>query len=498
MNNCISAASAGDGANIPRDSGQATATGRTTPGATHREHYGAKLDPLALLQRRADVKIEFTRGELRERLSTILGESAFDEEDFREMTSKLYHGATARRERALLLWAWKRLDPLPPNTLKMIGHGMDHAVYVDPAKPGKVVKISVAAMSFLIKWERLFNRIGAATPERIIEQGKALARDEGRRYRRLASYFPANGSVPTQTTEIATVPVRRAAVEFLMRGAVVPNVQRTWPKIDDEVVEMPALMRTQDLLPQLDKPSVMHFSLSMRYPELMDDAPPPSLYGATNDSFILHRASSLGEEAFRYCLEGTKMQTLYKACLCDTPEGIATRAGVVDFLDCGIDFMNETREVLDVGGDGNVIFDEGRYFLPDALPTPDLENGLEIAAKTLRQLKAGESTSRSDLGALVFVLNQTRAINSMAQALGVAKRVHILPPEEALEPTDWAAILKAMRSTLPKTDDLPRSEPPTGPEPVLIPVAAETPWRTRIPPTSVESELRHRQSGRSD
>ena len=46
---------------------------------------------------------------------------------------------------------------------------------------------------------------------------------------------------------------------------------------------------------------------------------------------------------------------------------------------------------------------------------------------------------------LVFALNQTRAINSMAQALDVAKRVHILPVGEELEPTDWVAILEAMR-----------------------------------------------------
>lgn len=432
-----------------------------------------------MLPRRAQVRIEFTRGELRERLREILGAPAFDEEAFRKMTSELYQGATAQRARALFLWAWKRLDPMPANTLKMIGHGMDHAVYIDPSKPGKVVKISVAALSLLARWEVLFP--GAAGRESIVAQGKALAANERRRYRDLASYFPSNGSVPAQTTEIVTVPVRRAALEFLMRSAVVPDVGRDWPDVDDEVVKMPTLVRTQDLLPQLERPSVMHFSLSVRYPELMDDAPAPSLYAAANDSFVLHRPSPLSEEAFRYCLEGTKLQTLYETCLKDTPEGIATRAGVVDFLNRGIDYMNDTREALDVGGDGNVIFDKGQYFLPDALPTPDVENVLDVAAKTLRRLKAGESVSRRDLSALVFALNQIRAINGMAQALGVRKRVHLLPPEEALEPTDWVAILEAMRGILPAQDDLPRSEPVTGPEPILIRVTAQTPWRTQAP-----------------
>jgi len=479
-----SSARVGNSVNFPQDSvsGEAAETVPPTPGATRRALHGSELDALAMLPRRAHVKIEFTRGELRERLSAILGASAFDEGEFRTMTGKLFRGATAQRKRELFLWAWKRLDPLPPNTLKMIGHGMDHAVYIDPAKPGKVVKISVATLSLIARWEVLFPR--AAARESTLEQGKALANNEGLRYRDLSSYFPANGSVPAQTTEIATVPVRRAALEFLMRSAVVPDVQRAWPKIDDEVVEIPTLVRTQDLLPQLDKPSVLHFSLSLRYPELMDEAPPTLLYAAANDSFILNRPSSLADEAFRYCLEGTKLQSLYETCLSSTPEGIATRAAVEDFLDRGIDFMNDTREVLDVGGDGNVIFDEGRYFLPDALPTPDLENVLDRAAKTLRQLKAGESASRSDLADLVFALNQTRAINSMAEALDVAKRVHILPVGEELEPTDWVAILEAMRRILPEKDDLPKSDPATGPEPILIQVTAQTPWRTRVPPPS--------------
>jgi hypothetical protein len=88
------------------------------------------------------------------------------------------------------------------------------------------------------------------------------------------------------------------------------------------------------------------------------------------------------------------------------------------------------------------------------------------------------------LADLVFALNQTRAINSMAQALDVAKRVHILPVGEELEPTDWVAILEAMRRILPEKDDLPKSDPATGPEPILIRVTAQTPWRTRVPPPS--------------
>ncbi|CAN7473427.1 hypothetical protein LJR230_003103 [Trinickia sp. LjRoot230] len=485
MTYCITGAKGGANEQPHPLAGQRGSTVQTAPEATCRARAGAELTELTGLPRRSFVKIEFTRGELNKRLKAILGPHAFDETEFGEMMHDL-KGTPAQRERKLRLWAWKRLDPLPPNTLKMLGHGMDHAVYTDPDKPGKVVKISVASLSLLVKWSVLFPHIGAAMPKSIVAKGEALAKSENRRYAVLASYFPAKGSVPTQTAEIAPVSVRRAVAEFLMHNDVLPNAQRICPEIDRDVVEMPALVRTQDLLPQFDKPSILHFSLSMRYPEMLDKAPLPSLYAAGNDNWILNHPSTFNEEAFQYFVEGTKLEELYKACLSDSPKGRATRAAVEDFLTRGIDFMNDSREILDVGGDGNAIFDEGRYFLPDVLSTPDIEKGLDVAAQTLRRLhelasgQGGKPVGRREIGTLIFALNQIRAINSMAQALDIPKRVHLLPPEEASRQIDWSGILEALRRFLPKDDDSSENVRVLRPKPVLIPVFGDSPWRSRV------------------
>lgn len=115
-----------------------------------------------------------------------------------------------------------------------------------------------------------------------------------------------------------------------------------------------------------------------------------------------------------------------------------------------------------------------------------MEKGLDIAAQTLRRLReqasgqASEPVARHEISTLIFALNQIRAINSMAQALDIPKRVHLLPPEEAGRQIDWSGILEALRRFLPKDDDSSENARVLRPKPVLIRVFANSPWRTRV------------------
>lgn len=435
-------------------------------------------DLSARLPRRAKVHIEGTSRELSDRMREIVGPGTFDESAFQttmqatKAVTPNVDGTLRKRLQAANRWAQLNVDPLAGQPLKLIGHGTDHAVYLDPNRPGKVVKISTGSMGQVALWNALFGREeNQRTPPAIEAGGQRLAANERKRYARLTAGFP-DGAVPDQCTRIDHVPVRGAALQYMLQRGVVPDASRILPKIDPAATyRLLTIVRQQDFLPQLSDPSSLNFSLSLRFIERLTEYPQPERYAALNDSLVLNRPADFDEAQFRYVIEGTKLEALYDASCLGDEAGDSVR----DFLSHGIRFMNDTREVLDVGGDGNVIFNNGKYFLPDALTSPSFEGGLDIAADVLRKMKHGKPVTGQEAWSLAFTLNIVRAMNGMAQALGIDERVHLLRPEEESEAIAWAAHLPQLRGPESKPGAAQPTERSLVSEPIVLPVV-NSPW----------------------
>ncbi|NRO98416.1 hypothetical protein GWC77_21055 [Paraburkholderia sp. NMBU_R16] len=420
------------------------------------------------------VDIEGTYGALRDRAREVIGPDAFDETAF---AAHLRGGRTGRldlsggienRLHEADQWTLMHVDPLAGGPLKLIGHGTDHAVYVDPSRPGQVTKISVETLGRLIRWLMLFGRgEELRTPQSIRAAGQVLARKEIERDGRLRLKFPAE-VVPRQSIGIDEISVRAVVAQFLLQGGLLLEPHRSVPALNSHAIyRLPALVRHQNFLPQLSDPATMHFSLSLHYVERFAEPPPDESYADINNSLVLNRPGKFNKDHFDYCFTGTKLSELYDASETDK----ALRDSIRDFLRHAIDFMNYTGEVVDIAGDGNVIFNTGRYYLPDALVSPNFEGALRFSANTLRRLKQPEEIALgSEAWMLTFTLSIVRAMNAMAQALGIDERVHLLHPDEESEPIDWASVLWKLRDsrTAAANHSLER-------EPLLMPVES-FPW----------------------
>ncbi len=424
-------------------------TQANVPGPTAMPGAGAALSRLAeRLPRRTHLDIEGTWGELRDRAREVIGAEAFDESAFRAYlrgarTGRLdLSGGLEHRLHKANNWTLMHVDPLAGGALRLIGHGTDHAVYLDPRRPGQVTKISVETLGRLIRWHMMFGRgKDLTTPHDIRAAGQALADNELTRDGRLRAKFPTE-AVPRQSIEIDEISVRATVVQFLLQGGLLVEPHRSIPAVDlNEVYRLPALVRYQDFLPQLSDPATRHFSLSLHYVEQFDKRPPDALYAQVNNGLVLNQAGKFNKDHFDYCFGGTELSELYKASQTDK----RLRDSIGDFLPCGIDFMNDTREVIDIAGDGNVVFNAGKYYLPDALVSPNFEGALGLSEKTLRRLREGEQIAGSEAWMLTFTLSIVRAMNAMAQAWGIKDRVHLLPPDEESEPIDWARVLPQLR-----------------------------------------------------
>src|SRR5690242_3615961 len=113
-------------------------TRANVPGPTAMPGGDAALSGLAeRLPRRARLRVEGSFGELRDRAREVIGVEAFDENAFRAYlrgakTGRLdLLGGLENRLHKADHWTLMHVDPLAGGPLKLIGHGTDHAVYLD-------------------------------------------------------------------------------------------------------------------------------------------------------------------------------------------------------------------------------------------------------------------------------------------------------------------------------------------------------------------------------
>jgi len=125
-----------------------------------------------------------------------------------------------------------------------------------------------------------------------------------------------------------------------------------------------------------------------------------------------------------------------------------TRRAMLDFLRRAIAYSRETRETLDIAGQGNVVFvldsREHRVFLPDAL-APGEGNSITAAVDVLNAFASGATVTRRERFLVFNVLHYVRLINGVCALVGLDERVSM--PGLELRPlaTKLGELLRAIR-----------------------------------------------------
>lgn len=219
-----------------------------------------------------------------------------------------------------------------------------------------------------------------------------------------------------------------------------------------EIYHVPALVRTQAFVPAAAREDIMHFSLSWRNLEEIGIAPKErELYRMAGEAWVMNRMRDVDERIFRYCMKGTKLEALYLACGRDDK----LRDQVRDFVSRAIRYLNDKRTFLDIGGDGNAIFDGDGYVLPDIFP--GIVRAAEIAERTLEKIADREPIGNLDRRRTVFALNDFRAFNAMAHALGISARAELFSSAPSKRSLDWDRIATALQPSMrtPQPRSLP-------------------------------------------
>lgn len=387
------------------------------------------------------VRIEGTYAEHSERARRLL-DRRFDEAAFRAAVSTAPVDPMARA-RVVDEHIWTRLAVLPEESLELIGRGYAQAAYTNgDESPQDVIKVNVFSMFQSAQWHWLFGRGGHdEIPDSIWRDGQQYAQRENEAYREMAGYFP-DGAVPAQTAAVEKIAVKGDVLRFLLQRRAGDDDRRVMPILNpSEIYHVPALVRTQAFVSEAARQDVMQFSLSWRNLEEIGISPDErDLYRMANEMWVMNRKLDFDERIFRYCVSGTKLEALYVACLHDRRQCERVR----DFVSRAIGYLNDKRTFLDIGGDGNALFDESGYVLPDIFP--GIVRAAEIAERTLARIVDREPIGNLDRRRTVFALNDFRAFNAIAHAFGVSERAELfLAGSASKRSLDWDHIATALR-----------------------------------------------------
>ncbi|WP_206955023.1 hypothetical protein [Trinickia acidisoli] len=236
------------------------------------------------------------------------------------------------------------------------------------------------------------------------------------------------------------VALRGETLDLLRHRDVLPDPRRGWPQLDHSAIyHVPAMIRIQRLIPAAAERDNPHFSLSMRFLEGLDADESPRLYSVANDSWVLNRRGDFDKEAFKHVVHGTQLERLHEL----TESDPKLRENVRDFVARLIDYSNETRMLTDFGGDGNVVFDGASYHLIDAFY--GMPNVFDDAERALGQIGRGEAISPQDRNKTFFSVNYIRALNAVAHALGIEKRVELVRSGKGHQEPNWDHVRSALR-----------------------------------------------------
>ncbi|WP_237106371.1 hypothetical protein, partial [Nonomuraea sp. MG754425] len=290
-----------------------------------------------------------------------------------------------------------------------------------------VVKVNYSATGRAVGWAS-----DGWAPERVVaaEATGALEKVAGNRIRRGAVLVTFHG--PSQ--------VLAEHVHVLERrwpGRIVNEFVQGGPALDAERgYVLPTLVSTQRRIPGFD--GLDNPDLSTGYAEMAEN-PDTDAHVAANRKWLqLTGPPGFDHELFVTMQRNDSVSRL----LVRTAEDPALRAAVRAFAGNAIAYTRATGEIMDLVGNGNVIFPaSGSYLLVDALSPSPLPTS--AASEALQRLDAREPLTAKDRAILLNVLNYVRTVNALADATGLAERIGIVPP--GFDPRSWERLLPALR-----------------------------------------------------
>ncbi len=370
--------------------------------------------------------------------------------------------------------------------LEFAGHGGDHVVFKIKQREGREGQyrslVAKASMQYIRRGVELW-----AASQRKIDPGEQIAgeletreafverkKEEGLEYMKedlaqerafyadVKKHF-AREQMLYSRGAVRTVPVSPTVVREILaelRYEIAPPTEN---------LQVETIVRYQQILPEeveLGREGVA--SMGMRYLERLNI--PYDDYVRLNNQTLMGK-EGLDKDLFYKSVHGQTRELLKEA-----EQDSELKEVLRDFVGRTIDFTNSTGQMLDLAGPGNVRVyktKEGKwdYLLVDVFAGGEWSLAAE-AARDLVHLKV--SLPREVVTDMTNGLNYARAVNGMAKALGVEKRIDLFDGKDMFESTVRLfsqAALTRVRSVFhwPDRKEFPETDEPAAQEKVYDP-----------------------------
>lgn len=311
---------------------------------------------------------------------------------------------------------------------KFMARGGEHIVYELPDRPNVVIKVDARVMQMVQEWNAEHSLPLDAMDPALLPYAEKYLREHRERQSRLSEYFGFE-AVPRIHETIAKVPITGQITSELHAGKP--------PKGWESVGEAWTIVRVQKRLPELASPD--RKTVVSGYTE--NGEPDPDVYARVTAGLLEGgKRDYTSEEVVSLFPE--KMRDLL-AALDDEP---GLREAMADLVRRAAKYSKETKEILDLAGSDNIaVFKDGKrwkYRLVDALyPSGGADNMVGKVEAAARKAARGEPLSDYEKNVVLNGINYARAMNALAEKLGIEERVAVIP-EDARGKVDYLAILK--------------------------------------------------------
>ena len=320
---------------------------------------------------------------------------------------------------------------------RFLAIGGDHVVYEAQGHPDVVVKASRYTMKEILAANSEHGLPLDSLPDdlRVSIQEKIARKNE--QISVLREYFGHEHTLGEKRL-LGKVPLTPEIVDDMYAS---DWFGRTPPDGSQELPEAWSSIVVQEKTEVLDNPERIGFYFGRFLEERGCD---PIDYRKLNEAFVLNRSHS-PEDLEIFFRTQDQPVTHALADLMERCKSDPNLCEVVsDMVKKMMDYALDTGNALDIGGTDNVILykenEKWTYLLIDVIPFA-AEHEFGEGKLALHERVNGKPVSKFQRGCIRNTLNFTRALNGMAQALAIPKRLEILSEEDKAK-ADSGKLLK--------------------------------------------------------
>ncbi len=325
---------------------------------------------------------------------------------------------------------------------KFAGRGGEHLVFTIPGHEKIVFKVAHNMIVATLHDVESREGSGGVLAERTLRHQAVVARAK------LADIeeFFGREHMARQRVSTMNLPIPAHILRDLYNEDLLPSGQ--------DSVTLPVVVRIQEAIDLRERETLLDLTSSYAEEKLSDDPGELELYSQGSDQWVLNRESpkNFDRKTFSSCLQSPSLEKVIVLAETDAQ----FRETLSDFVSRAIEYSQNTYEFLDLAGKNNVVFmksgESWQHLLIDAA-YPGADTGMLLRGQqALYSYITGQiALSEEDVYALYNVLNYTRTINALADALGMSERIHLLHEDILSEATvDWKELRRYLLTRIKK------------------------------------------------